>query len=146
MLSKPEVSMSFKFSRVPQKCNLQACKHASRQSYRSGRKDGPGIAPKGQTVSSRGCNPRKRGKKPNRPLRGRTTGQPRWGWRNSHCNVIRRLKPAATHGRPLRGLLFLGYTTQLDFDGILPARMAKQQLTPKGWTWTSERGLGFSDQ
>ena len=24
MLSKPEVSMSFKFSRVPQKCNLQA--------------------------------------------------------------------------------------------------------------------------
>jgi|GEM_PF-4488774 hypothetical protein len=26
MLLKPEVSMSFKFSRVPQKCNLQARK------------------------------------------------------------------------------------------------------------------------
>ncbi len=26
MLSKPEVSMSFKFSRAPQKCNLQARK------------------------------------------------------------------------------------------------------------------------
>lgn len=27
MLSKPEVGMSFKFSRAPQKCNLQARKH-----------------------------------------------------------------------------------------------------------------------
>jgi len=58
-------------------------------------------------------------KKPNRPRRGRTTVQPRWGWRNSHRNVIRRLKPAATYGRPLRGPLSLGHLTRFDFDGTL---------------------------
>ena len=35
---------------------------------------------------------------------GPCSGQPRWGWGGPLAKSIRRLKPAATHVRPLRGL------------------------------------------
>jgi hypothetical protein len=74
-----------------------------------------GVAPEGQTMSSRGRSPRKTGEKRTPALKGPDYGSTPLGLvQSSRAISFRRLKPAATQGGPLRG-----HSCHLDLDGTL---------------------------